>query len=129
VHLERILHRQLPRSARQSPQRGIQHHQRLHDHHRSYINDQVVSTIMQADLRRANAAAQSIIPTSTGAAVALTFVTQNLSRKSLDGLSLRGLLRDARCADIFGCRGASEGDKGTWYTVILAFLPVRCSML
>jgi hypothetical protein len=51
VHMERILHHQLPRGARQGPQRGIQRHQRLHDHHRSYTNDQVVSTIMQADPR------------------------------------------------------------------------------
>jgi glyceraldehyde-3-phosphate dehydrogenase type I len=55
----------------------------------SYTNDQVVSDVMHKDLRRARAAAQNIIPTSTGAALALPRVVKGLAAGSLDGLSLR----------------------------------------
>jgi glyceraldehyde-3-phosphate dehydrogenase type I len=55
----------------------------------SYTNDQVVSDVMHADLRRARAAGQNIIPTSTGAAIALPKVVKGLTPKSLDGISLR----------------------------------------
>ena len=55
----------------------------------SYTNDQVVSDVMHKDLRRARAAAMNIIPTSTGAAIALPRVVKALPPKSMDGLSLR----------------------------------------
>ncbi|OHS98991.1 glyceraldehyde-3-phosphate dehydrogenase [Tritrichomonas foetus] len=55
----------------------------------AYTNDQVVSDIMHKDLRRARAAAMNIIPTSTGAAIALTRVVKNLTRGCMDGLALR----------------------------------------
>ena len=55
----------------------------------SYTNDQVVSDVMHKDLRRARAAAMNIIPTSTGAAIALPKVVKALPPKSMDGISLR----------------------------------------
>jgi hypothetical protein len=62
---------------------------------------------MHADLGRAHAAGQNIIPTSTGAAIALPRVVKGLIPKPLEDISLRGLPRDARCADM----NASEGDR------------------
>lgn len=56
----------------------------------AYTNDQNIQDAPHAkgDLRRARAAAQSIIPTSTGAAKAIAFVLPNLKGK-LDGTSQR----------------------------------------
>ena len=54
----------------------------------SYTNDQVTLDFPHKDLRRARAAALSIIPTSTGAAKALHLVLPQLKGK-LDGFSLR----------------------------------------
>jgi glyceraldehyde-3-phosphate dehydrogenase type I len=55
----------------------------------SYTNDQVVADTMHKDLRRARAAAINIIPTSTGAAIALPKVVHALPPKSLDGMAIR----------------------------------------
>ena len=54
----------------------------------SYTNDQCTLDAFHKDLRRARAAAVSIIPTSTGAAEAVTQVIPELAGK-LTGLSLR----------------------------------------
>src|SRR6201981_4086539 len=54
----------------------------------SYTNDQKLLDLPHADLRRARAAALSMIPTSTGAAKALHLVIPELKGK-LDGYSLR----------------------------------------
>lgn len=54
----------------------------------SYTNDQRVLDLPHKDLRRARAAAVNIIPTSTGAAKAVTQVYPNLKGK-FDGTSLR----------------------------------------
>jgi glyceraldehyde 3-phosphate dehydrogenase len=54
----------------------------------SYTNDQRVLDLPHDDLRRARAAALSIIPTSTGAAKAIGLVLPELKGK-LDGISLR----------------------------------------
>jgi glyceraldehyde 3-phosphate dehydrogenase len=54
----------------------------------SYTNDQQILDLPHKDLRRARAAALSIIPTSTGAAKALHLVLPQLKGK-LDGFSLR----------------------------------------
>jgi len=54
----------------------------------SYTNDQVVLDFPHKDLRRARAAALSMIPTSTGAAKALRLVIPALEGK-LDGFSMR----------------------------------------
>jgi glyceraldehyde 3-phosphate dehydrogenase len=54
----------------------------------SYTNDQQILDLPHKDLRRARAAAVSIIPTSTGAARATSLVIPELKGK-LDGVSLR----------------------------------------
>jgi glyceraldehyde 3-phosphate dehydrogenase len=54
----------------------------------SYTNDQRILDLPHKDLRRARAAAVSIIPTTTGAAKALGLVIPELTGK-LDGYSLR----------------------------------------
>jgi glyceraldehyde 3-phosphate dehydrogenase len=54
----------------------------------SYTNDQVILDFPHKDLRRARAAALSMIPTSTGAAKALKLVIPDLNGK-LDGFSMR----------------------------------------
>jgi glyceraldehyde 3-phosphate dehydrogenase len=54
----------------------------------SYTNDQRILDLPHQDLRRARAAAQSMIPTSTGAAKALHLVIPELKGK-LDGVSIR----------------------------------------
>jgi glyceraldehyde 3-phosphate dehydrogenase len=54
----------------------------------SYTNDQVILDFPHKDLRRARAAALSMIPTTTGAAKALKLVLPDLAGK-LDGFSMR----------------------------------------
>jgi glyceraldehyde 3-phosphate dehydrogenase len=54
----------------------------------SYTNDQVILDFPHKDLRRARAAALSMIPTSTGAAKALKLVIPEMAGK-LDGFSVR----------------------------------------
>ena len=54
----------------------------------SYTNDQSLLDVYHKDLRRARAAAQNIIPTTTGAARALSLVIPELEGR-FDGFSLR----------------------------------------
>jgi glyceraldehyde 3-phosphate dehydrogenase len=54
----------------------------------SYTNDQQILDLPHKDLRRARAAAMSIIPTTTGAAKAVALVIPELQGK-LNGLSMR----------------------------------------
>ncbi len=54
----------------------------------AYTNDQKILDLPHSDLRRARAAAMSIIPTSTGAARALKLVIPEMAGK-LDGYALR----------------------------------------
>jgi glyceraldehyde 3-phosphate dehydrogenase len=54
----------------------------------AYTNDQVILDTVHKDLRRARAAALNIIPTTTGAARAVTVVMPALKGK-LDGMALR----------------------------------------
>ena len=54
----------------------------------AYTNDQKILDLPHSDLRRARAAAMSIIPTSTGAARALKLVIPDLAGK-IDGYALR----------------------------------------
>lgn len=54
----------------------------------SYTNDQQILDLPHKDLRRARAAAMSIIPTTTGAAKAVALVIPDLKGK-LNGLSMR----------------------------------------
>jgi glyceraldehyde 3-phosphate dehydrogenase len=54
----------------------------------AYTNDQVILDLPHKDLRRARAAAQNVIPTSTGAAKAIGLVIPELKGK-LDGYAMR----------------------------------------
>ena len=54
----------------------------------AYTNDQVILDFPHSDLRRARAAAQNIIPTTTGAAKATALVLPHLKGK-LDGFAMR----------------------------------------
>lgn len=54
----------------------------------SYTNDQRLNDVYHTDLRRARAAAHSMIPSKTGAAAAIGLVVPELAGK-LDGLSVR----------------------------------------
>ncbi len=65
----------------------------------SYTNDQRVLDNMHKDLRRARAAGQSIIPTSTGAARAISAVIPELEGK-LNGIALRVPTPDVSIIDL-----------------------------
>jgi glyceraldehyde 3-phosphate dehydrogenase len=65
----------------------------------SYTNDQRLLDLPHKDLRRARAAAVSIIPTSTGAAKAVSLVLPELKGK-LDGMSLRVPTPDVSVVDV-----------------------------
>jgi glyceraldehyde 3-phosphate dehydrogenase len=54
----------------------------------SYTNDQVILDTVHKDLRRARSAGQNIIPTTTGAAKAVTLVMPELKGR-LDGMAFR----------------------------------------
>jgi len=54
----------------------------------AYTNDQVILDFPHRDLRRARAAAMSMIPTTTGAATALSLVIPELQGK-MDGMAIR----------------------------------------
>ena len=54
----------------------------------AYTNDQVLTDVFHTDLRRARSATQSMIPTKTGAAVAVGLVLPELNGR-LDGFSMR----------------------------------------
>jgi glyceraldehyde 3-phosphate dehydrogenase len=65
----------------------------------SYTNDQNVLDLPHKDLRRARAAALSIIPTTTGAAKATSLVMPELKGK-IDGISLRVPTPDVSFTDL-----------------------------
>ena len=65
----------------------------------SYTNDQRILDFPHKDLRRARAAAVSIIPTSTGAAKAIGLVLPDLKGK-LDGMSMRIPTPDGSVVDL-----------------------------
>jgi glyceraldehyde 3-phosphate dehydrogenase len=65
----------------------------------SYTNDQVILDFPHKDLRRARAAALSIIPTKTGAAKAVGLVIPELDKK-LDGFSMRVPTPDGSVVDL-----------------------------
>jgi glyceraldehyde 3-phosphate dehydrogenase len=65
----------------------------------SYTNDQVVQDSPHKDLRRARAASQSMIPTSTGAAKAIGMVIPELKGK-LNGTSIRVPTPDVSLVDL-----------------------------
>ena len=65
----------------------------------AYTNDQVILDFAHKDLRRARAAAQNIIPTTTGAAKATALVLPALEGK-LDGMSMRVPVMDGSVTDL-----------------------------
>jgi glyceraldehyde 3-phosphate dehydrogenase len=65
----------------------------------SYTNDQQLLDLPHKDLRRARAAALSIIPTTTGAATAVGEVMPELKGK-LDGISVRVPTPNVSCVDL-----------------------------
>jgi glyceraldehyde 3-phosphate dehydrogenase len=65
----------------------------------AYTNDQVILDFAHKDLRRARAAAQNIIPTTTGAARATALVLPELKGK-LDGIAMRVPVMDGSVTDL-----------------------------
>ncbi|GAA4913621.1 type I glyceraldehyde-3-phosphate dehydrogenase [Streptomonospora salina] len=65
----------------------------------AYTNDQVILDLPHKDLRRARAAAQNIIPTTTGAAKATSLVLPELEGK-LDGIAMRVPVPDGSVTDL-----------------------------
>ncbi|WP_017606314.1 type I glyceraldehyde-3-phosphate dehydrogenase [Nocardiopsis alkaliphila] len=65
----------------------------------AYTNDQVILDLPHKDLRRARAAAQNIIPTSTGAAKATSLAIPELAGK-LDGMAMRVPVPDGSATDL-----------------------------
>ena len=65
----------------------------------SYTNDQMILDLPHKDLRRARAAAMSIIPTTTGAAKATALVIPELKGK-IDGVALRVPTADVSLVDL-----------------------------
>ena len=65
----------------------------------AYTNDQVILDFPHKDLRRARAAAQNIIPTTTGAAKAAALVLPQLKGK-LHGYALRVPVMDGSATDL-----------------------------
>ena len=65
----------------------------------AYTNDQVILDSPHKDLRRARAAAQSMIPTSTGAARAIGIVMPDLKGR-LDGYAMRVPTADVSIVDL-----------------------------
>jgi glyceraldehyde 3-phosphate dehydrogenase len=65
----------------------------------SYTNDQNILDLPHKDIRRARAAAMSIIPTTTGAAKATSLVIPELKGK-IDGISLRVPTPDVSFTDL-----------------------------
>src|SRR6266436_7007145 len=65
----------------------------------AYTNDQVILDFAHKDLRRARAAAQNIIPTTTGAAKATALTLPALKGK-LDGMAMRVPVPDGSVTDL-----------------------------
>jgi len=82
----------------------------------SYTNDQQILDLPHKDLRRARAAALSIIPTTTGAAKATGLVLPELKGK-IDGISLRVPTPDVSIVDLT----AEVGKRTTIEEVNAAF--------
>ena len=75
----------------------------------AYTNDQVILDFPHKDLRRARAAAQNIIPTTTGAAKAVSLVLPDLKGR-LDGFALRVPVPDGSVTDLV-CELSREATK------------------
>ncbi len=76
----------------------------------AYTNDQRIQDMAHSDLRRARAAALSMIPTSTGAAKAISLVIPELKGK-LDGFAIRVPVANVSVVDLtvaLGKKAAAE---------------------
>jgi len=76
----------------------------------AYTNDQRLADVAHKDLRRSRAAAENIIPTTTGAAKAVGKVLPRLAGK-LDGLAMRVPVPDGSVVDLvcrFGAKPSRE---------------------
>src|SRR6266705_4303011 len=76
----------------------------------SYTNDQKLLDLPHPDLRRARAAALSMIPTSTGAAKAIGLVLPELKGK-LDGIAIRVPTPDVSLVDLVVVTSKPVSDK------------------
>ncbi|HEX7324414.1 MAG TPA: type I glyceraldehyde-3-phosphate dehydrogenase [Rhodanobacteraceae bacterium] len=77
----------------------------------SFTNDQVLTDVYHKDLHRARGAANNMIPTKTGAAVAVGLVLPELNGK-LDGLSMRVPTINVSCVDLtFVAKRATTRDE------------------
>ncbi|MBI3936660.1 MAG: type I glyceraldehyde-3-phosphate dehydrogenase [Betaproteobacteria bacterium] len=77
----------------------------------AYTNDQVLTDVYHEDLRRARAAAMSMIPTKTGAAAAVGLVLPELNGK-LDGFAVRVPTINVSLVDLtFAARRATSVDE------------------
>ena len=77
----------------------------------AYTNDQQILDLPHKDLRRARAAAVSMIPTSTGAAKAVGLVLPDLAGK-LDGIAIRVPTSDVSVVDLVcEIEGAASADE------------------
>ncbi len=90
----------------------------------SYTNDQQILDLPHKDLRRARAAAMSIIPTTTGAAKATSLVIPELKGK-IDGVALRVPTPDVSLVDLT----AEIQKQTTAAEVNAAFKQAACSTL
>ena len=73
----------------------------------AYTNDQAILDMPHKDLRRARAAAVSVIPTSTGAAKAIGLVIPELKGK-MDGIAMRVPVPDGSVVDVVCNRRARD---------------------
>ena len=77
----------------------------------SYTNDQNILDLPHKDLRRARAAALSIIPTTTGAAKATSLVIPEVKGK-IDGVALRVPTADVSMVDLTCTVKKGDHDRG-----------------
>jgi glyceraldehyde 3-phosphate dehydrogenase len=77
----------------------------------SYTNDQRILDLIHSDMRRARAAAMSMIPTTTGAAAAVGKVLPELAGK-LDGMAIRVPTPNVSVVDVtFEVEKATSADE------------------
>ena len=91
----------------------------------SYTNDQVILDQPHKDLRRARAAALSMIPTTTGAAKAISEVIPELKGR-LDGLSIRVPTPTVSLVDfVANLSGRRQRKRSTAYSASYAAGPMK----
>ena len=82
----------------------------------AYTNDQVLTDVYHADLRRARAATMSMIPTRTGAAAAVGLVLPELNGK-LDGYAVRVPIINVSMVDL-SFQAARETTAGEIHSIM-----------